>query len=145
MGKNKLRLMIIDDDEINNFILIRLIKETGVSIICNSALNGQKALKKLERWHRNEGIDFPDIILLDLEMPVMDGFAFLERYEKQFLNYYPHVQLYMVSSSIRTEDRSRAKSFVSVSNFISKPLPITALMEIIDQYKLTATVSRVGS
>ncbi|MEZ4830264.1 MAG: response regulator [Bacteroidia bacterium] len=129
--------MIIDDDEVNNFILIRLIKETGLSVICTSALNGQKAIKKLERWHKKGGIDFPDIILLDLEMPVMDGFSFLDLYEKSFYPHYPLVQLYMVSSSIRTEDRSRAKSYPSVSNFISKPLPIIALKEIIQQYRMT--------
>lgn len=129
--------MIIDDDEVNNFIMIRLIKETELSVICTSALNGQKAIKKLERFHRNGGIDFPDIILVDLEMPVMDGFDFLRRYEELFFAHYPHIQIYMVSSSIRSEDRSRAKSFMSVSNFISKPLPIAALAEIISQYRLT--------
>lgn len=129
--------MLIDDDEINNFIFIKLIKEAGIRASCTTSTNGQKALRKLKKWHHEGGKHYPDLILLDLDMPVMDGFEFLEEYEKQLYPSHQHVQLYMLSSSIRSEDRSRARSYASVSNFISKPLPIPALQEILVQYQLT--------
>lgn len=140
MGKTKVRLFIIDDDEINNFILIRLIKEKKITVSCSAALNGLKGLRKLQKWHEAGSSDYPDIILLDIDMPVMDGFEFLNQYEEKLYLMHPNVQLYMVSSSIRAEDRTKAKSYASVSNFISKPLHIETLGEIIKQFQLTMHV-----
>lgn len=140
MGKNKVRLFIIDDDEINNFILIRLIKEKKIPVACSAALNGLKGLKKLQQWHDAGSNDYPDIILLDIDMPILDGFEFLDLYQERLYPEHLNVHLYMVSSSIRAEDRTKAKSYVSVSNFISKPLHIETLSEIIKQFQLTMHV-----
>ena len=131
MAKRKLRMLLIDDDEINNFILIRLIKEAGIPISCSSVSNGKKGLSKLVRWNQRNDPQYPDIILLDLDMPIMDGFEFLDKYEKELFQKHPNVHLYMVSSSIRAEDRARAKSYESVSNFISKPISFPIVEEII--------------
>ena len=125
-------MLLIDDDEINNFILLRLIKEAGIPISCSSINNGKKGLKKLLRWDERDDPQYPDIILLDLDMPVMDGFAFLDEYEKELFAKHPNVHLYMVSSSIRVEDRARARSYASVSNFISKPVSFPIIEEIIN-------------
>ena len=66
----------------------------------------------------------------------MNGFEFLDQYERLLFPYHKEVQLYMVSSSIRAEDKTKAKSYASVNNFISKPLEIEALEEIIRRYEL---------
>jgi CheY-like chemotaxis protein len=140
MSKNKLRLFIIDDDEVNNFILVRLIKEKQIPVTCDAALNGLKGLKKLLQWHEQGSNNYPDIILLDIDMPVLDGFEFLDRYQEELYPLHRNVHLYMVSSSIRAVDRARAKSYESVSNFISKPLKIEVLDEIIKQFMLTRSL-----
>lgn len=136
MAKRKLRLLIIDDDEVNNFVLIRKIKETKLPISCSAIVNGKKAIKKLRDWDRRNDLNYPDIILLDLNMPVLDGFAFLDLYEAELSEKHPEVQLFMVSASERMEDRSRARAYQSVSNFVSKPVSFPILEEIIHQARM---------
>lgn len=133
MQKRKLRLLLIDDDEVNNFILLRRIKETGIPVSCSSVNNGKKGIKKLQTWDQRNDPQYPDIILLDLDMPVMDGFAFLDLYQESLYHKHPDVSLYMVSSSIRVEDRLKAKSYQAVSTFISKPISFPVIEEIINQ------------
>lgn len=128
--------MIIDDDEVNNFLFPRQIKEAGIQVRCVTCTNGKRALTKLYKWDREGGKQYPNIILLDLAMPVMDGFRFLDKYEEELAGRHPDTEIYMLSNSIDVDDRNRSKSYSSVSNFISKPLPIPALQEIIMQHQL---------
>lgn len=126
-------MLLIDDDEVNNFILLKQIKEMGIPVSCSSINNGQKALKKLRIWDQRNDPQYPDIILLDSEMPVMDGFSFLDMYQDDLYHKHPDIALYMVSSSIRVEDRLKAKSYKAVSTFISKPISFPVIEEIINQ------------
>ena len=59
MAKYKRRLLIIDDDEINNFILVRMIKKKKIPIACKTALNGKKGLKNLQNGIRKGVTTFP--------------------------------------------------------------------------------------
>ncbi|MEL6592390.1 MAG: response regulator [Bacteroidota bacterium] len=143
MAKTKPRLLIIDDDEVNNFILLRLIREEKINVSCAAVSNGKRGLKRLLNLHDKKDNGFPDVILLDLDMPGMDGFEFLDEYEKELYPHHPEVQLYMVSSSIRTEDRTRAKSYASVSNFISKPISVMAIKQFVAQSNFVKTSNRL--
>lgn len=135
MAKKKLRLFIIDDDEVNNFILIRLIKEEKIPVSSSSALNGKKALNKLTKCAEKNIDNYPDIILLDIDMPIMNGFEFLDVYEKTLYPRFPEVALYMVSSSIRSEDKLKSQGYESVTSFISKPMPLDTIKTIVSQYQ----------
>ncbi|MEL6673871.1 MAG: response regulator [Bacteroidota bacterium] len=131
MGKTKMRLLLIDDDEVNNYLFIKKAKEQKLAVSCSTASNGKKALRKLAKIVETNVYDFPDIILVDIQMPVMGGFEFLDHYQELYMKDYPNTIVFMVSGSIKTEDRTRAKSYASVSNYITKPFNMEALREII--------------
>ena len=77
MDKYK-KILLVDDDETSNFLNELLIKGMDIVEEVSIASNGQEALNYLE----NESGSFPQLIFLDLNMPVMDGFEFLEAFEK---------------------------------------------------------------
>lgn len=127
MAKSKLRLLLIDDDEVNNLLFVRMVKHHRLMVSSSTSLNGKKALKKLDRIVQKGGYEFPDIVIVDLIMPIMDGFEFLEAYQERFAEQYPDTRVFMVSTSIDPRDKQRAKEFDCVTNFISKPLSIDSL------------------
>ena len=122
-------MLVIDDDDINIFIIKKVIEKTGYEVDMISKSNGQLAVDYLTSIANNVEI-FPHIILVDINMPVLNGWEFLEAYEK--LNILQRkVDLYMLSSSVYEYDIEKAKSFKSVNGFISKPLTIDRLKELL--------------
>ena len=122
-------MLVIDDDDINIFIIKKVIEKTGYEVDMISKSNGQLAVDYLTSITSNVEI-FPHIILVDINMPILNGWEFLEAYEK--LNIVrPKVYLYMLSSSVYEYDIEKAKGFKSVNGFISKPLTIERLKELL--------------
>lgn len=122
-------MLVIDDDDINIFIIKKVIEKTGYDVDMISKSNGQLAVDYLSSIINNAEI-FPHIILVDINMPVLNGWEFLEAYEK--LNILQRkIYLYMLSSSVYEYDIEKAKSFKSVDGFISKPLTIERLRELL--------------
>jgi CheY-like chemotaxis protein len=91
--------------------------------------NGSLAYQRLEEI-RNNGGEYPNIILLDINMPVLDGWQFLDKF-KQFPNK-ELINLYMVSSSIDPNDQKKAARFEEIKNFYIKPITLDLLGEIIN-------------
>jgi CheY-like chemotaxis protein len=119
---------IIDDDPIFVFGTKKLMQSSGY---CEQFLvfeNGKKAID-----HLNEvillGGKMPEIILLDLNMPVMDGWQFLDA----FIQKYPKqdVHIFIVTSSIDQADVDKAASYKLVSNYVVKPLQRDQILEMI--------------
>ncbi len=125
-----INLLIIDDDDINIFIIRKIAEKTGFDINMVSKSNGQQAIDYLiETMSKNE--PFPKLILIDINMPVMNGWEFIEAYEK--LNIQFEANLYILSSSVYENDIEKTKSYKSVKGFISKPLSKERLTELITQ------------
>ncbi|WP_233266024.1 response regulator [Formosa sp. L2A11] len=119
---------IIDDDPIFIFGAKRMME---ISNFCNSFKvfkNGHEAITKLKTENLKE-IDIPEIILLDINMPVMDGWEFLEEFSKLIFN--KKITIYIVSSSIDPIDIKRAKRYENVSNYLVKPISVDALKNIL--------------
>lgn len=119
---------IIDDDPIFVFGAKRMME---LADFCKRFMifnNGRKALDGLTPL-LDAGQSLPELILLDLNMPVMDGWQFLDEFIKIETN--QKIMLYIVSSSIDSEDYMKAKTYEVVSNFIVKPITIDALKEIL--------------
>ncbi len=128
---NKLKkILLIDDDTINNFIVLNKLNSISLSETAISVLNGQEGIDYLNKCII-ENLDFPELILLDINMPVLDGWSFLLEFEKLEKNYQSKTEIYMVSSSVYNEDIEKAKAYPSIKMFISKPLSKEKLIEII--------------
>ncbi len=115
------RVLLIDDNDIDNFINERMITTNFFSnrvIVKNS---GESALNYL-RENSGEDANLPQIIFLDLNMPIMDGFAFLNEYEKLPDTIKKNCKVIVLSSSISPEDINRASTNPLVVKYVNKPL-----------------------
>lgn len=129
MKKIKLTYLI-DDDEIYIFTTKKLINKIDFCEEIAVFQNGKEAIEAIKFTLRNKN-ELPDVILLDLNMPIMDGWQFLDEFiriksEKQ-------IKIYIVSSSVDPSDIERAKTYNMVSNYIVKPISREKLHEITEE------------
>ena len=129
MTNSRINMLVIDDDDINIFIIKKVIEKIDYDVDMISKGNGQLAIDYLASINNNEEI-FPHVILVDINMPVLNGWEFLEAYEKLSIKH--KADLYMLSSSVYENDIEKAKGFKSVKGFISKPLTIERLRELLE-------------
>ncbi len=112
---------IIDDDPIFIYGTKRIMKEMD---FCNSFViynNGQEALDGILKITKSDQ-KLPDIILLDLNMPIMNGWEFLDEFIKTPITGTDKVLIYIISSSVDPRDIEKVKSYEEVSNYILKPI-----------------------
>ncbi|MHA4894422.1 response regulator [Pedobacter sp. PWIIR3] len=128
MSDYKINLLVIDDDEINIFIIKKIVAKTGYNVEMTSKNNGQLAIDYLAQVSEDK-TRFPHLMLIDINMPVLNGWEFLEAYEKLS----PEIKsdMYMLSSSVYENDIEKAKTYKSIKGFISKPLSIERLTELL--------------
>jgi len=127
----KSRVFIIDDDPIHQRIAQIMISKHNLFDEYFSYTEAQKALDFLQENKKNEEI-LPDVILLDLNMPVIDGWDFLETFETLVNEFKKNIRVFIVSSSVDEKDVLRSKSYVAVNGFISKPLSPDIIRSIIE-------------
>lgn len=120
---------IIDDDPIFVYSLKKLISLRNYCDEVFSFPNGADALEALKNAN-NTGILIPDIILLDINMPIMDGWEFLVEYAKLKPEINTPITLFILTSSINDQDIKRARAIESVNNYITKPVTQAKLVEI---------------
>ena len=106
-------ILVIDDDENDQFICEYIIRKYDPSIRILKAFDGAQALDILHR-------ETPNAIILDINMPVMNGFEFLDRYAEEFEVHAPVVA--MLTSSHLGKDRERAMRYSFVKSYFEKPL-----------------------
>ncbi len=116
------RVFLIDDDSIVNMINERIIKISNFTASVTCYLEARKALIDLNKIIDTEPDNFPDVIFLDINMPEVDGWEFLEEYSKFPSSVLSRCNVYMLTSSIDSNDIERAKTYDAVCDFISKPL-----------------------
>lgn len=133
MQDSKINLLVIDDDDINIFIIKKIVEKTGFNIDMVAKSNGKLAIDYLEEITAQNGA-FPDLILIDINMPVMNGWEFIEAYQE--LGFKEDANLYILSSSVYENDIEKTKSYKSVKGFISKPLSIERLTELIKTIRI---------
>jgi two-component system chemotaxis response regulator CheY len=126
----KSRVFIIDDDPIHQRIAQIMISKHNLFDEYFSYTEAQKALDFLQENKKNEET-LPDVILLDLNMRVIDGWDFLETFETLVKEFEKNIRVFIVSSSVDEKDVLRSKSYVAVKGFISKPLSPDIIRSII--------------
>lgn len=121
-------VLLVEDDPITIMVCDRIIKMTSFAEKVKSCENGKIAIDYLSALADNELI--PTIIFLDINMPVMNGWDFLEEFEKIKARFTSLPRIYLLSSTVDPEDYKKAKNFSLVQDFISKPLSKEALQTI---------------
>ena len=129
MLDHKLNLLVIDDDEINIFIIKKIVEKTGFDIEMVSRNNGQQAIDYVNEIIAQNN-PLPRLVLIDINMPVMNGWEFIEAYEA--LPIQEKVDMYILSSSVYENDIEKTKSYKAVKGFISKPLSMERLKELVE-------------
>ena len=115
------KVFLIDDDPIFVFLAERLIKTVDVSLNVEMYADGELAMNELDRIEAAGG-QLPNIILLDLNMPVMDGWQFLEYYSSVYEVIGKKIAIYILSSTISPEDVERSKRYSFVLDLLIKPI-----------------------
>lgn len=127
--KSKINLLVIDDDDINIFIIKKIVEKTGYEAQMVAKTNGKLAIDYIKELIDHQQ-PLPDLILIDINMPVLNGWEFLEAYET--LSVQENIDMYMLSSSVYENDIEKAKTYKTVKGFISKPLSIERLIELFE-------------
>ncbi len=122
------RIYIIDDDPIYKLITKKLIEKTKLYGETKEFNNGNEAITYFEATS-----DLPDVLFLDLEMPEMDGWEFLDAFCKLEKRINKESTVYIASSSIAIEDKLKAQKYKCVKEFLSKPINLDKLKKIAEQ------------
>jgi len=127
-------LALVDDDELFVYLTKMTIEETNLVDLIKVFRNGLEAITYLQE-NSNNPDQLPEVILLDLSMPVMDGWQFLEEYIQLKPTIGKKITIYIVSSSISPTDIAKAKSISEVTDYIIKPVTKEAFIDIIKNIK----------
>ncbi len=125
MSINYKTCLLIDDNYIDNFVTRKILESSNFAdeiIVEQSAPDAIDSLR--------DGIVRPDVIFLDLRMPMMNGFEFLQEYEKLNLDSKDDIKIFMLSSSLDPTDVKRSSQNKYISQFIHKPLTHKILAEL---------------
>jgi CheY-like chemotaxis protein len=132
MKKMKCVLLVEDDDTIN-FYNQFLIERLDIAEEVVVATNGEEALQYLKKAGSGEASQ-PDLILLDINMPIMNGFEFIEEYEQLPAEWKSKILVVMLTTSLHPADVERAKGHPSIVEYFYKPLMEQKLGELCDKY-----------
>lgn len=124
-------VFIIDDYPINLQIAELFIKRQGFFDKISSYLNAQEAFDYL-MTHIHNPVLLPDVILLDIHMPILDGWMFLDRFEDIQPYLKKNIDVFIVSSSADYYDRQRIKRYPSVKGYFPKPITDDILQNIVN-------------
>jgi len=137
--KKKLNcVLLIDDDEPTNFISSMLIEEAGCTEYVHVVQSGQAALNYLLKCGQSAEPDknfpIPDLIFLDINMPAMNGWEFLHKYNELNNKKKNEIVIIMLTTSLNPDDRLKAGETIEVSDFESKPLTKGKLNKVLRKY-----------
>jgi CheY-like chemotaxis protein len=126
---NQKTIWVVDDDPIYQIIVNKIIQKSELFLNVSSFKNGKDAIDALKNSLENKEA-LPNIILLDINMPIMDGWEFMEEMVALKSRISESINIYIVSSSIALEDKNKAKNYSEIIAYLSKPINTNDLILI---------------
>lgn len=129
-------ILLIDDDTPTNFLHSMIIKRAGIDTRVQTHTSAIDALAYLTSTGPYEGTQMiqPGIIFLDINMPAMNGWEFLDEYAKLGDNQKAKMTIIMLTTSLNPSDRERAEGYAEVINYLNKPLILANLQALVAQH-----------
>lgn len=131
-------IFCIDDDPISLMISKKIISKTAFAKEVITALNGEEALRMYDNFKENPSVHLnskPELIFLDLNMPVMGGWKFLELFTSEHYSEFNTVKVIILSSTIDPQDLAKAKTYSVVADFLPKPITVGMLDYLKEKFK----------
>ena len=125
--------MLIDDDEATNFFNEMVIKQSGMVENVTCLQSGQEGLDYLTSDNKDAN-PTPDLIFLDINMPGMNGWEFLDNYKLIHAEHQSKQIIIMLTTSLNPEDEKRASNIEEITTYKHKPLSKEVIEEIIEKY-----------
>jgi CheY-like chemotaxis protein len=135
------KVICIDDDQITLVLCDLVIKKAGFAKEVLQATNGKEGLTWFSNYFKKNGQqneEPPKVIFLDLNMPVMSGWDFLEDYVMKYSDRIPDTRVVIISSTVNPEDFLRANRYPIVIDFINKPLTTDGLQDLMKNEALSS-------
>jgi CheY-like chemotaxis protein len=133
--KRKLNcILLIDDDEPTNFLNRMVIEEVDCTERIETMQSARDALKYLTNSTSTGNYPRPDLVFLDINMPAMDGWEFLEKYNQLPEDQKAKIIVVMLTTSFNPEDELKARNIAGISGFRNKPLTPDVLLQILRKH-----------
>lgn len=132
------KLVFIDDDPIDHFLMKHILRDKNYFDITTYTIYGSLVLDYIEE-HKSEPERLPDMIFIDLNMPLFNGWDFLKRMETMQDEIEKNIPVVVISSSLRPDDKAVSSQFTFVQDFVSKPVNSAEIERIIGAQNVTGT------
>ncbi len=129
---------IVDDDDIFVFTVQKMMRKNKLTHKLDIFSNGMDAKLQLDK-SKQAKLAYPEVILLDINMPILDGWQFMDAFSQ--FDDKDKIIIFMVSSSIDPKDRSRSEFYEDIEDFIVKPVTIEDLKQMVDQAQSSMNIS----
>lgn len=123
------KILCVDDDPITLMLYKMVVSKSGFAHQVDTANNGEEALEYFDRLVAEPGADYPRLIFLDLNMPIMSGWEFLDLFSQEKYGSFSDAKVVVLSSTIDPADIEKSKSYPMVAGFRSKPISKEMLAE----------------
>jgi len=133
MAAPKHNVCLIDDDKIYQFTARKIVEATGLAKNILSFFNGKEAIDFFLENQTKELDQLPNVVFLDINMPIVNGWQFLDAYDKLNTRLHKAITIFVVSSSVDDTDIKKSKQYTTVKDYIVKPINRIKYQQLLEE------------